>query len=79
VPYFRAQGQFLENLFEATSAFGTVGLSLGITPRLTTGGKLVIIMLMFVGRLGPIWLLTALQSWQPDIRYRVPENDLPLG
>ncbi|MCM0756434.1 potassium transporter TrkH [Desulfovibrio aminophilus] len=79
VPYFRAQGQFLENLFEATSAFGTVGLSLGITPRLTTGGKLVIIMLMFVGRLGPIWLLTALQSWQTDIRYRVPENDLPLG
>lgn len=78
-PFYAAQGLFLENLFEVVSAFGTVGLSLGLTPRLTTGGKLVIIALMFVGRLGPIWFLSALQSWQTDVNYRVPENDLPLG
>lgn len=43
---------FIEICFEATSALATVGLSLGITPFLSAGGKLVIIMLMFVGRIG---------------------------
>jgi trk system potassium uptake protein TrkH len=45
---------FEENLFEAASALGTVGLSLGITANLTHMGKIVIILLMFCGRLGPL-------------------------
>ena len=45
-------GSFLSYMFEAVSAFGTVGLSMGITPSLTTWGKLVIIGMMFVGRVG---------------------------
>jgi trk system potassium uptake protein TrkH len=48
------QSSFVENLFEAASALGTVGLSMGITPTLTSIGKLVIIFLMFCGRLGPL-------------------------
>ncbi|NBK98141.1 MAG: TrkH family potassium uptake protein [Erysipelotrichia bacterium] len=43
---------FMEICFEATSALATVGLTLGITPFLSIGGKLIIIMLMFVGRIG---------------------------
>ncbi len=46
--------KFENVLFEAFSAFGTVGLSTGITPKLTNLGKLIIIILMYVGRLGPL-------------------------
>lgn len=48
------QSSFVENLFEAASALGTVGLSMGITPTLTSIGKLIIILMMFCGRLGPL-------------------------
>ena len=47
-------------MFEAFSAFGTVGLSTGITSDLTIGAKLVIIFLMFFGRIGPLTLAFAL-------------------
>ncbi|MDK2956223.1 MAG: trk/ktr system potassium uptake protein [Desulfovibrionales bacterium] len=74
-----ARAGLLETLFETISAFGTVGLSMGLTAGLTTGSKLVISLLMFIGRLGPVWLLTALHSWQTEPRYRLPERTLPLG
>lgn len=50
----RVQGnrQFLNFLFETISAFGTVGLSMGVTPVLSWSGKLVIIVLMVIGRVG---------------------------
>ena len=48
-------------LFEAMSAFGTVGLSLGVTSSLTSVGKVVIVLLMFVGRVGPLTLLIMMQ------------------
>lgn len=53
---------FLALLFEVTSAFGTVGLSLGITPFLTVLGKITIILMMFVGRVGPLTLVLAVGS-----------------
>jgi trk system potassium uptake protein TrkH len=74
-----ARAGLMETLFESISAFGTVGLSMGLTAGLTTGSKLVISLLMFIGRVGPIWLLTALHSWQTEPRYRLPERTLPLG
>ena len=46
-------------LFEVASALGTVGLSTGITPALSDLGKLVIVAVMFIGRLGPISLFVA--------------------
>lgn len=51
---------FLVLLFEATSAFGTVGLSMGITPDLSSWGKIVITITMYIGRLGPLTLAYAL-------------------
>lgn len=79
VPHQQVRGHFLDTLFEVVSAFATVGLSTGITEKLTNFGKTTIILLMFVGRLGPIWLLSALQSWQRPPHYRLPEDSLPLG
>ena len=53
---------FLALFFETTSAFGTVGLSLGITPFLTTIGKGIMISLMYLGRVGPLTLVLAVGS-----------------
>jgi len=47
---------FVEYIFETVSAFGTVGLSMGVTPHLSTGQKLAIILMMFAGRVGPLTL-----------------------
>jgi len=56
------QADFIVIVFEAFSAMGTVGLSMGITPHLTSVGKVVIIILMFIGRIGPIALAFTLKS-----------------
>lgn len=65
------QGDFMKILFEVTSAFGTVGLSLGITTELNTVAKALIIATMLLGRVGPLTLGFALayRRKQPDIRY----------
>ena len=70
---------FLNVLFEVTSAFGTVGLTMDFTPTLTSIGKCVIICAMFIGRVGPLWVLSALHQWQRDTAYDLPEVDLPIG
>ena len=77
--YLMGREKFMVNMFEVISAFGTVGLSTGLTSHLNTAEKSMIIVLMFVGRLGPIWLLSALHSWQAERRYQLPKADLPLG
>ncbi len=55
-----SKGLFLEALFEIVSALGTVGLTVGMTNELTTGGQLLVILLMFAGRLGPISIFAAI-------------------
>ncbi|MFD0675140.1 TrkH family potassium uptake protein [Cohnella sp. GCM10027633] len=70
---------FLKILFEATSAFGTVGLSMGLTGDLTLPGKLTIIMLMFVGRLGPLTLTYALAPKPERARFRHAEGKIIIG
>lgn len=71
--------QVLDLCFEAVSAFGTVGLSTGVTPELSDPGKVIVSLLMYVGRLGPIWFITALQQAQRDDAYKLPEIDFPVG
>jgi trk system potassium uptake protein TrkH len=65
--------------FEAASALGTVGLTTGITPSLTTAGKLIIIALMLVGRLGPLTLLAALTFNIRPARYNYPDEAIIVG
>lgn len=70
---------FIRLLYEATSAFGTVGLSLGLTPYLDSFGRILIIITMFTGRLGPLTIGYALvyKEKQPEITY--PEGRVMIG
>ncbi|MDD2219740.1 MAG: potassium transporter TrkG [Desulfoplanes sp.] len=79
LPHPEMRGQFLEILFEVISAFGTVGLSTGLTPGLTGPGKGIIMVLMFVGRLGPIAFLAIIQGWQTRERFSRPERSMLIG
>lgn len=65
---------FIQLLFECTSAFGTVGLSTGITPDLSVAGKLVIILTMFIGRLGTLTIITMWSFKQPANAVYTEEN-----
>lgn len=79
VPHPMARGQFLDLLFEVVSAISTVGLSTGLTPKLSLGGKWIITILMFVGRLGPLIFLAALQAMHKEKLYRRPEENILIG
>ena len=65
--------------FEAVSAFGTVGLSAGATPNLTTAGRLIITALMFVGRLGPLTFAFSLLREARAAAYEYPEERVMVG
>jgi trk system potassium uptake protein TrkH len=65
-------------IFEAFSAFGTVGLSMGLTGELSDAGKLIVIVLMFIGRIGPLTLAFSLAKTQKSsIRY--PDGEVFTG
>jgi Trk-type K+ transport system membrane component len=65
--------------FEIASAFGTTGLSLGITASLSTVGKLVLIVVMFVGRVGVLALLTMFKGDKKASNVLYPEMDMIVG
>lgn len=73
---------FMEIVFEAFSAFGTVGLSLGLTPKLSFIGRIVIMITMFIGRLGPLTIAMAIseiQSSHESGRYKYPDGNILVG
>lgn len=70
---------FLMILFETTSAFANVGLSLGLTPELTQVGKILICLTMFAGRLGLLTLAYALGPKQGKPLYKYPEGKMIIG
>ncbi|MFO7900210.1 MAG: potassium transporter TrkG [Planctomycetota bacterium] len=75
-------GSFVSLLFEVVSAFGTVGLSVldtATTGALTWMGKLVIIVVMYLGRLGPLALAQMVLTSRRPINYRYPEEHLLVG
>jgi trk system potassium uptake protein TrkH len=65
--------------FEVFSALGTVGLSLGLTPVLTEAGRLIIILVMFIGRLGPITLASSLTGAGHEPHVRLPRGRIMIG
>jgi trk system potassium uptake protein len=74
---------FLPALFEVTSAFGTVGLSLGpgygLATELSPFGKLLLAAIMFAGRVGPITVVVALSQRSKPRRYTLPEEEIAIG
>jgi trk system potassium uptake protein TrkH len=74
-----SQQRFLPVLFETFSAFGTVGLSMNYTTQLTTMGKLVLALVMFIGRLGPITLALGLAIRARHAEYRFAEENVMVG
>jgi len=72
-------GSFKECIFEAVSAFGTVGLSTGITPSLPLAGKIAITFTMFIGRVGPLALAVSLTPLAIKKPYQYPEGKISVG
>jgi trk system potassium uptake protein TrkH len=72
--------EFLPIFFEVVSAFGTVGLSLGITPLLSVAGKIIIVFMMFLGRVGPLTLVLAVgQRAEQKGRVDYPDGKILIG
>ncbi len=66
-------------IFETVSATATVGLSTNLTPSLSTAGRWVIIICMFVGRLGPLAVALLIGAREENLRIRYPEEDVVVG
>jgi trk system potassium uptake protein TrkH len=70
---------FLGYLFEVVSAFGTVGLSTGVTPQLNPASKICIILTMFAGRIGPLTLALAIAFRERQDKFIYPEETIMVG
>ena len=79
IPHQLSRGRFLELMFEAVSAFGTVGLSTGITTTLSISGKLIIILMMFIGRLGPLVIAMAVSRKKISKNYYYAQENIMIG
>lgn len=73
------EATFVQTLFEAISAFGTVGASTGITPELSDPARLITAFAMFVGRLGPLTLVLALAARAHPVSYRPAVESVRIG
>lgn len=76
ISYFEKNVALETIAFECFSAFSTVGLSLGLTGSLSTGSKLVIIVTMFIGRIGILTLMVAFFRKVSSMNYRYPEESV---
>jgi trk system potassium uptake protein TrkH len=79
VPAGQASPRFVALMFEAVSAFGTVGLSTGISASLSGAGKLVLVALMYAGRVGPLTLVLAVGPRTERGRFRYVEENVMVG
>lgn len=74
-------GAFIEHMFEAVSAFNTVGLSMGVTEGLSMPGRLLTILLMYLGRVGPLTFAAAIALERPNTagEFRYAYEDVIVG
>ncbi len=76
---FETRFRLIDLLFETVSAFGTVGLSLGLTAELSVPSQIVIIVTMFIGRIGPLTLLMALSKKESKAVFHYPQENIMIG
>ena len=79
LPHQATRGLFLEHLFEVVSALSTVGLSTGVTMRLSNGGLCVLMVLMFVGRVGPLVIAASVIGERSRLNFGLPEGEILIG
>ena len=79
ISIFDAEKELIDVAFESFSAYSTVGLSLGITPYLSDMSKLVIIGVMFVGRVGMLSVLIAVFKKVKQINYQYPNQEITIN
>jgi trk system potassium uptake protein len=77
--FTEVSASFMDILYEVTSAFGTVGLTLGFTPNLSSIGKVLIILMMYFGRVGPLTVMLALARKNKKSGYKYPEGKILIG
>lgn len=77
--YGAAEPRFIALMFEAVSALGTVGLSTGVTPRLTEASQLLLVVLMFVGRVGPLTIALLAGRRRGAGRFEYAEENVMVG
>ena len=70
---------FINLFYEATSAFATVGLTTGVTQRLNFIGKIIIMITMYLGRVGPLTVALALTNKRKNTGYKYPETKILIG
>lgn len=78
-PAIPERNQLLNLLFEVVSALGTVGLSTGVTPQLSSLGRFIITIVMFIGRIGPLTLALAIGNRKTPPALRYPEAQITVG
>ena len=78
-PHAEAGGHFMDTVFEAVSALGTVGLSTGMTGELGDAARLVVIMMMLLGRVGPLAMASVLLRRPQGPKIRYPESEVIVG
>ena len=76
---FDSDKDFSKVAFELMSAFGTVGLSIGITPYLSIGSKIILMFTMFLGRVGPLTIILALSRDRRKGNYKYPKENIQIG
>ncbi|MDY0040614.1 MAG: TrkH family potassium uptake protein [Desulforhabdus sp.] len=79
IPSSMSRGLFLEMLFETCSAFGTVGLSMGVTSGLSSWGKLLLVLIMYTGRLGPLVIAVAIHPASTKAKFLYAEERVMIG
>ncbi len=79
LPHRSMHGDFMNAAFEVVSALGTVGLSIGITEQISIPSHLILMVLMFLGRLGPITVSLALSLARRELPYEYPEEAPLIG
>ncbi len=79
ISHQQTRGLFLEYMFEIISAFGTVGLSTGVTPGLSWAGKCLVITMMFIGRLGPIAIAVAVSKKGQSRHFSYATENIMIG
>ncbi len=76
---FDSKFTFQQVVFEVVSAFATVGLTTGITTGFSWDGRLIMTLIMFIGRIGPFALITAITANRKTTRYKIADENIMIG